>query len=250
MRFTIFEFDELDSTNTEALRRARENAPEGTCVTARRQTDGRGRHGRRWISEQDSGLYFSVVLRPGLPPTSLPLLTLMAGIAVAETLKELGTAPDIKWVNDILIDERKIAGILAEVAETASGTAVVVGIGININDDNIAADLRNIATSIIRETGKAPEPPVLVDMLQRHLGEWYGRLRAPHGSADIITSWQERSSYAFGKSVRAMVPHGSVEGVTEGLGPDGALRLRDEAGMMHVIRAGDIERLRAKASTD
>src|SRR5690606_31454803 len=129
-------FETIGSTNTEALEAARSGAAEGLCIIARQQTAGRGRRGRTWISEKDAGLYLSIVLRPKLEPRFLPLITLMSGIAVHETLTELGMQPDLKWVNDVHINGRKISGILAETTDTPNGTAVVVGIGINIRPGN------------------------------------------------------------------------------------------------------------------
>jgi BirA family biotin operon repressor/biotin-[acetyl-CoA-carboxylase] ligase len=121
MNITILRFDSIDSTNTEALKQARQGAAEGLCVVARQQTAGRGRHGRTWVSGCDAGLYASIVLRPKFEMRFFPLITLMTGVAVYDTLAELGIMPDIKWVNDILVNDRKISGILAETAETLMG---------------------------------------------------------------------------------------------------------------------------------
>src|SRR5436190_18936870 len=99
MNITVLTFDSLDSTNTEALKQARQGAGEGLCIVARQQTAGRGRHGRTWVSQKDAGLYFSIVLRPKIDTKSLPLITLMTGVAVHDTLQEFGVKPDIKWVN-------------------------------------------------------------------------------------------------------------------------------------------------------
>src|SRR5688572_14200132 len=107
MNITVLTYDTIDSTNTEALKQARLGADEGLCIVARQQTAGRGRHGRTWVSGKDAGLYFSIVLRPNLDTKFLPLITLMAGVAVYDTLQELGLKPDIKWVNDVLVDEKK-----------------------------------------------------------------------------------------------------------------------------------------------
>ena len=103
MNFTILRFDTINSTNTEAGKHARLGVDEGLCVIARQQTAGRGRHGRTWVSEKDAGLYFSVVFRPNIEPHFLPLITLMTGVSVYDSLKEFGVKPDIKWVNDILV---------------------------------------------------------------------------------------------------------------------------------------------------
>ena len=148
MNITILRFDTIDSTNTEALNQARAGAKEGLCIVALEQTAGRGRRGREWVSEKGAGIYFSIVLRPELELRFLPLITLMAGVAVHDTLSYAGLRPDIKWVNDILVNEKKIAGILAETTETPDGLAVIVGIGINIRSSNFPPELASTATSI------------------------------------------------------------------------------------------------------
>ncbi|MGH7784652.1 MAG: biotin--[acetyl-CoA-carboxylase] ligase, partial [Candidatus Binatia bacterium] len=154
MNFTLLRFDTIGSTNTEASRQAKRGADEGLCILAREQTDGRGRHGRPWISEKDSGLYLSIVLRPKIDARFLPMITLMSGVAVYDTLAEFGLKPDIKWVNDVLIGEKKICGILAETADTAQGLAVIVGIGINLTSANFPDEIADTATSIKHETGR------------------------------------------------------------------------------------------------
>ena len=127
MNFTILRFDEIDSTNTEALNQARRGADEGLCVVARRQTAGRGRHGRTWISEKDAGLFFSVVLRPAIETRLLPLVTLMSAVAVHDALETLYEIDcDIKWVNDIHVAGKKICGILAETAETPNRSRMLM----------------------------------------------------------------------------------------------------------------------------
>ena len=153
MNFTVLRFDSIDSTNTEALRQARLGAGEGLCIVARRQTAGRGRHGRMWSSPKDAGLYLSVILRPAMEARFLPLLTLGAAVAVSDTLSELGVEPDIKWPNDIFVNEKKICGILAESTDTDDGLAVVVGIGINLTSKKFPNDIRN-ATSLEDESGE------------------------------------------------------------------------------------------------
>src|SRR3954471_7220425 len=106
MDLTIIRYDTIGSTNIEAADHARRGAAEGLCIIAREQTAGRGRHGREWVSQPDAGLLFSIVLRPQMDQRSFPLITLMAGVAVHDTLKSFGLEPDIKWVNDILVDDQ------------------------------------------------------------------------------------------------------------------------------------------------
>ena len=253
MIIRVLEYDSLGSTNTEALEMARGGAAEGPCVIARAQTAGRGRHGRTWVSEPDAGLYFSIILRPSLPPESLPLITLMAGVAVHETLTELGLAPDIKWVNDVLIDEKKISGILAETTMTDRGLAVVLGIGINIRRTNFPPELAGRATSIedlVSKPEQIPSPAQLAAKLTETIRHFYAQLNAPGGAEATIVEWQSRSSYFSGKRVTVRSFDETLTGTTEGLEPNGALRLRKNDGEVVIIQAGDVEQLRADAAAD
>src|SRR5258708_10466029 len=137
---TILRFDSIDSTNLEALRQARTGAPEGLCIVAREQTKGRGRLDRSWQSPKDAGLYCSVVLRPTLETAVWPLLTLMAALAVSDALmKACSLRADIKWPNDLCVNDRKLCGILAETVDTETGSAAILGIGINLKADSLPA---------------------------------------------------------------------------------------------------------------
>lgn len=244
MNFTILRFDTIGSTNDEALRQAKAGAAEGLCVVANQQTAGRGRHGRNWASAQDAGLYFSIVFRPKLDPKFLPLLTLMTGVAVHDTLHELGLRPDIKWVNDVLVSEKKIAGILAEATETPAGLAVIVGIGINVTSANFPEEIADIATSIKAETQTVTFSGLEHSLVQ-FLGYFYDILIAQDGPASILNEWRKRSTYYSGKSVRITLENGSFDGVTDGLEPTGALRVRTPDGEIKFVNAGDVQRLRA-----
>jgi len=244
MNITVLRFDSLDSTNTEAANHARIGADEGLCIVARRQTAGRGRHGRTWVSEPDAGLYFSIVLRPRLQTRFLPLITLMAGIAVHDTLKELGLKPDIKWVNDILVDDKKICGILAETVETDAGLAVVVGIGINLKRSNFQPEIADTATSLERELSKNVGADEVITALTPYLSYFYTILDNGSGADEIVQNWRRRSTYYSGKSVRVVLEDGMLEGVTDGLEENGALRIRTLNGSVNIVQAGDVERLR------
>ncbi|MBX3296083.1 MAG: biotin--[acetyl-CoA-carboxylase] ligase [Acidobacteria bacterium] len=253
MNIRILTYDSLGSTNTEALEMARKGADEGLCIIAREQTAGRGRHGRTWVSEQEAGLYFSIVLRPSLPPESLPLITLMAGVSVHETLSELGLSPDIKWVNDVLIDEKKISGILAETTMTDKGLAVILGIGINIRRTNFPPELADRAMSIedsVSHPEQVPSSAQLATTLTDAIRHFYAQLTAPGGPEVTIGEWRSRSSYYSGKRVSVRSFGEMLTGTTEGLEPNGALRLRKSDGDIVVIQAGDVEQLRADAAAD
>ncbi len=245
MNITILRFDTIDSTNTEAAKQARHGADEGLCVIARQQTAGRGRHGRTWASEKDSGLYFSIVLRPKLEVQKLPLITLMAGVAVHDTLKEIGLKPDIKWVNDILVNEKKISGILAETVETPTGLAIVVGIGINLTPGNFTNEIAETTTSIENEVEKKISSDEIAEILTRYLIYFYDMLGQVEGRVGILRDWQKRSSYFSGKSVRVTLTDSVIEGITDGLEENGALRVKTADGSVKIVQAGDVTRLRS-----
>ncbi len=244
MNTTILTFDTLDSTNTAAIRQAREGAAEGLCIIARQQTAGRGRLGRTWISEKDAGLYFSIVLRPRIDARYLPLITLMTGVAVHDTLVEFGLRPDIKWVNDIHVNGKKISGILSETAETPDGLAVIVGIGINLRSSNFSPDIVDIATSLEQIVGKVPIEALTGSMI-KYLAYFYDVLQDTDGSFTIIDEWRRRSSYFMGKHVRVSVGKEMLTGMTDGLEWNGALRIKCDDGSITIVQAGDVENLRA-----
>lgn len=249
MNFSVLRFDSIESTNTEALKQARHGANEGLCVIARRQTAGRGRQGRTWISPPDAGLYLSIVLRPRIDPKRLPLLTLAAAIAVYDTLTTLGVKPDIKWPNDVLVNDRKISGILTETAETEQGLAIIVGIGINLSVESGPPELSASATSIESELGRSVPLSEIEQSLLEQFDKWYGTI-CESGPWNIIVEWTARSSYAHGKRIRAATSNATITGVTDGLEPDGALRILSTDGGLSVVHAGDIERLRTDEQFD
>jgi len=243
---TILRFDSLDSTNLEAMRQAKAGAPEGLCVVAREQTNGRGRLDRSWHSPKDAGLYFSIVLRPRLDASDWPLITLMAALAVCDALmKACSLRADIKWPNDLFINERKLCGILAETVETEVGPAAIVGIGINLQANSLPAAVSDLATSVETATGVRPDGTrVLVEML-RAIGERYDLLQSPQGSEHTIREWCANSSYAVGRQVRVALGNDTFEGTTRGLERDGALRVEVEGQKMRIVRAGDVTALRS-----
>lgn len=245
----ILRFESLPSTNTEALKRATEGAAEGLCVVSGEQTAGRGRLQRQWLSPKDSGLYFSVVLRPRLEQASWPLLTLMAAVAVHDALLEAcALKTDIKWPNDILANEKKLCGILAETVETPLGRAVIVGVGINLTDRSFPAELESVATSVEACTGRRPDLDDVLAALVRLLGKHYEALHESNGPDAIVREWCARSSYAQAKRVRVGEAGESFVGTTRGLERDGALRVETDhgeiKGEIRIVRAGDVTSLR------
>lgn len=244
---TIIRFDSLPSTNTEAARQASKGAREGLCVVSREQTAGRGRRERTWVSPKDSGLYFSVVLRPQLEPREWPLITLAAAVAVRDALEEAcALQTDIKWPNDLLASGRKLCGILAETVEGGAGRAVILGIGINLNNRAFPPEILSTATSIEEETGRAPDTEKLLGALTRQLARRYEELHAEDGAQTTLREWELRSTYSQDRRVRVQLAAETFEGTTRGLEPDGALRVETDAGQIKIIRAGDVTALRLK----
>lgn len=245
MNFTILRFDSIESTNTEALNQARRGADEGLCVVARHQTAGRGRHGRSWISGNDAGLFFSLILRPKIENRFLPLVTLMAAVAVFDALAGLyRLQPDIKWANDVHVNDKKICGILAEMCETKRGLAIVLGIGINLKSSNFPPDLTESATSIEAETGENPNAEQLLENLTEQLANYYRMFEAETGAEKIRGEWARRSSYFAGKSIKVALENETLYGITDGLAENGALRVRLAGGAVKIVQAGDVQRLR------
>jgi BirA family biotin operon repressor/biotin-[acetyl-CoA-carboxylase] ligase len=246
----IRHFPTTDSTNRVALDLAEHGASEGTTVIAEAQTAGRGRLGRHWHSPPRANLYASVILRPSVPLAQASQLVLVGAVAAQKAIESCydgppETAPRIKWPNDILLGTRKVSGTLVETA--SSGELVrhlVLGIGINVNlaEKDLPEEIRGIATSLAIACG---HPVSRVELARRLFGEIeaaYVRFRQ-EGFARLALEYADRSAL-WGRTVRVTLPEGTVEGVAEGLDPDGALRLRLPSGITERILAGDVQLLR------
>lgn len=225
---------------------ASEGAPEGLCVVAREQTAGRGRLDRRWVSPKDAGLYFSIVLRPQFQQSDWPLLTLLAAVAVHDALFEAySLEADIKWPNDLLVNEKKICGILAETVETKKGRAVILGIGVNLTEHSYPEALALEATAVETVTRQSAQLEVLLTTLITALAKYYSVLNATAGRESIIAAWSQRSSYAEGKMVSVIESDDSFVGTTRGLESDGALRVETSEGKIKIVRAADVTTIRS-----
>lgn len=244
---TILRLETIDSTNLEAIRQAKAGAKEGLCIVAREQTAGRGRLDRTWQSPKDAGLYLSLVLRPAIEMNSWPLLSLMSALAVSDALvRACSLKPDIKWPNDVCVNDRKLCGILAETIETPAGPAAIVGIGINLQRTVLPDDLRQTATSIEEVTGSEPDTEKALSDLLKAFGERYDTLQSRDGCEHTIREWCASSSYAYERRVRVMLENGTFTGTTRGLDIGGALRVEADDGQIRIVRAGDVTALRAQ----
>jgi BirA family biotin operon repressor/biotin-[acetyl-CoA-carboxylase] ligase len=237
----IVHYFRTDSTNDVALTLAAQGAAHGTVVLAEEQTAGRGRLGRSWYSEKSSGIYASIILRPPLEPAAAPVLTLLAGVATQQAVSSTTRLPvDIRWPNDLLLNGKKVCGILTEMsAELDRLHAVVLGIGLNVNHREMPPELKEIATSLRMEGRKSySRAQILVAML-KELERKY-RLLLDEGSAAITRAWAAASTYAKGKRIRVHSGVGEFLATTLGLEPSGALRVRREDGREESLVAGEI----------
>jgi BirA family transcriptional regulator, biotin operon repressor / biotin---[acetyl-CoA-carboxylase] ligase len=237
----VFHYFKAGSTNTIAFELGQSGEPSGAVVVAEEQTAGRGRAGRKWHSEKTTGIYVTVLLRPGISPMLAPLITLVAGLAVRDAvLEETGLAPDLRWPNDLLLGGKKFCGILTEMhAEPGRVHFVIVGIGVDVNHSAMPADLAAIATSLRMATGKTHSRLLLLVRLLRNLETYYNRF-LEEGPESIVARFAEVSSFARGKRVRIATAGGSYTGTTDGLEPNGLLRVRRNDGRIEVVVSGDV----------
>lgn len=232
------DLDHCESTNDEAARLARAGAEHGTIVTARTQSGGRGRQGRAWHSPDEGNVYVSCILRPGLAPDRVPPITLAAGLAVSDTVNSAGASSSLKWPNDVLVSDKKIAGVLTEMSTRgATLDSVVLGIGVNVGVRAFPPALADIATSLHLELGdRAPDTGVVLDSLIEALESWLDRFFVG-GVPAVAAAWQLR---AAPRPISAMVEGRLISGYARGLDHDGALLLESADGVRHRIVAGDV----------
>jgi BirA family biotin operon repressor/biotin-[acetyl-CoA-carboxylase] ligase len=228
-------FSSLDSTMTVAARLAREGCASGTVIGADEQTAGIGRHGHSWHSEPAAGLYVSVVLRLALGPESLPAVMLALGLATQQAIAEVTClAPDLRWPNDVLLGEKKCAGILAQF----EGDAVIAGIGINVNHSGFPEDIAPIATSLVLN-GASASREELLPALVRAVESWCGVL-INDGPAAICDAFARASTYTQGRRVVVDQDNFVLQGVTGGLDRSGFLLLRQDNGTVTKIMSGGV----------
>lgn len=241
----IYHFFKTDSTNRVALELGHAGEPEGAVVVAEEQTAGRGRAGRAWHSEHAAGIYATLLLRPRLAPVQAPLLTMMAGLSAHAAIQaQTGLTVDLKWPNDLLINGKKVGGILTEMhAEPGQIRFVIVGIGLNVNQEKFAGELGAIATSLRLETGKTQSRLELLVRLLREFENDYNQFLR-EGAASITKKFVAISSYAQGRRVRVTNGAESFAGTTAGLGPEGLLQVRRDDGAVVTVIAGDVTEAR------
>jgi BirA family biotin operon repressor/biotin-[acetyl-CoA-carboxylase] ligase len=210
---------------------AAKGQPHGTAVVADIQTAGIGRHGHSWHSEDLGGLYLSIVLRLPLASPSMPVLTMALGLAVQRAVNDVAqVATDLRWPNDVMLSERKLAGILVQ----AAGDALIAGIGVNVNQETFPLDLAAIATSLRRETGLEFSKD---DLASRIVAESlrYAALLSEKGRLEILRRFEASSTWPRGKAVEI---DGRIRGVTAGLDENGFLLVQTPDKLETVIAGG------------
>lgn len=222
------------STMKDAAALAVRGEPHGTAVVAEEQTAGIGRHGHSWHSEMGGGLYLSIILRTALPAEVLPVLTMALGLAAQTAVNEVADVScDLRWPNDLLLNEKKVAGIMVQ----AAGSALIAGIGINVNQTEFPEELKNIATSLLLETGLEKSKETLQDrMLAEALR--YAKLLEERGTAPILKQFEARSSYVRGKAVHVTMGDKAISGITAGLDDKGFLRVQTSDGIETILAGG------------
>jgi BirA family biotin operon repressor/biotin-[acetyl-CoA-carboxylase] ligase len=241
----VYHFFKTDSTNRVAFELGHAGEPEGAVVLAEEQTAGRGRAGHAWHSERATGIYVSILLRPKLAPVQAPLLTMMAGLSAHAAVEAVtGLVVDLKWPNDLMIRGKKAGGILTEMhADPGAIHFVVVGIGLNVNQERFPGELANIASSLRQETGKPQSRMELLVRLLREFESDYNRF-VREGVASVVKRFEVLSSYAHGKRVRITNGTESFLGTTVGLGPEGLLQVERDDGRVVTVIAGDVAEAR------
>lgn len=238
----IVYFRETDSTNIRAKLLASHGAPEGTVVVAEEQTRGRGRRGRSWFSPSGEGIYTSIILRPSISPHEAPGLTLMASVAVAETLLSMTSLKvNIKWPNDILINGRKIAGILTEIStEMDRIDYVVIGVGVNVNTprENLPPDIKDIATSIFMETDR-PFPRIALIRAYLEWLEIYYETFKTKGFKPVLNRWKHLSDI-IGRRISVDLIDRVRIGEVLNVDKEGFLILKEHGGAVERIMSGDV----------
>lgn len=242
----LHHFELISSTNDHARELAEEGAGHGEVVIADSQTGGRGRRGRPWVSPPGLNAYFSVILRPELPPARAPELTLLASVAICDALRQANVPAAIKWPNDLLVQDRKIAGILTEMASEPERVHwAVIGIGVNVNAaaTDFPPELRDVATSVLLERGEPAPRALFVAACLTALESWLDR-HAEEGFEPVRLAWRERSA-TLGREVTVKTDGREIVGRAEDIDAAGALLVRTDEGIQRIL-SGDVIHLRTQ----
>ena len=234
----VYYFDNVSSTMDIAMQLAAKGAAQGTIVLAESQSKGRGRLNRGWISPKYKGIYLSLILRPDILPNDAPILTLLAAVSACEAIKDsCGIDCYIKWPNDILVNNKKLGGILTELnAEMDEIHYAIVGIGLNINTDK--KNLLSGAVSLKELKGESVNRLQVLQSMLRHIESNYLLFQKKGGGA-IIDKWR-RFSDTLHRHVRIVSHKEQIEGQAVDIDKDGGLLVREQSGFTRKVMAGDV----------
>ena len=234
-------FDATDSTNIQARRLAEAHAPHGTLVVSDRQDGGKGRRGRSWASPSGVGIWMSLILRPEIAPSSASMLTLAAALAVREGIQEeTGLSPLIKWPNDLVLNGKKICGILTEMStELMEIQYVITGIGINVNQKEFPPEIRDTATSLSLEAGRSFRRSSLIAAILKAFEKDYAAFLKT-GDLSLLLEEYNACLVNRGKEVCILDPSGEYRAVAEGIDESGSLLVTLPDGTRREIISGEV----------
>ncbi len=232
--------EQVDSTNEEAKRQAEKGAPDGTLVAAAEQSAGKGRRGRTWISEKGTGVWMSLLLRPDFPPECASMLTLVAAMAVEKGISRVtGVDGQIKWPNDVVIEGKKVCGILTEMStEMECIHYVVVGIGINVGTEEFPEEIRDLATSLYLSTQKKVKRAVLAAAVAEAWEFYYEQFLKSGDLRFLMEEYNERLVNR-GREVKVLALDGGYMGISQGINEKGEL-LVETGGMVRTVISGEV----------
>jgi BirA family biotin operon repressor/biotin-[acetyl-CoA-carboxylase] ligase len=223
----IISFKSIKSTMDYAKSLAERDEPEGTVVIADYQSKGRGRFGRVWMSEPGKNILMSIIIRPSIPLEKFGLISFLSAVSVAEAIEKIADVKvNTKWPNDLLINGRKVSGILMEASITADkGDFVILGIGVNVNQEEFPKEIKNYATSLLIETGKYYDRVVLLQEILRSLESNYLKVNQTYDFTEIMKKWKEKCSM-LGKEITLIHAGKTINGTAVDVDSKGFLKLK------------------------
>lgn len=235
-------FSIIDSTNQYAKRIGEDGAPEGTLVIADEQTAGKGRSGRHWVTPPKTAIAFTLLLRPTLPPSRISMVTLVMGLAVCNAIQDLYHLPvGIKWPNDVVIEGRKICGILTEMSAEMDGVHyIVIGVGINTNLTTFPDEIRDVATSLQLQLGHPVDRAEVLCRVIELFEQYYEKFEKDGDLRELQEIYNEEL-LNLNERVRVLDPKGEYTGTALGIDPEGQLLVRrDDTGEVVKVWSGEV----------
>lgn len=233
--------DEVDSTNTWAKRAGEDGAPSGTVTVADVQTKGKGRRGKSWVTPRGTTIAMSLLLRPEFGPEQASMLTIVAGLSVAQAIAgETGLEAQIKWPNDVVVAGKKVCGILTEMsAQMGYIEYVVTGIGINVNTKEFAEEIKDVATSLFLESGRMYSRAALIAGVLKRFEQNYGRF-LESGDLKLLLEDYHKHLINCGKEIKVLDPKGHYSGISHGINEKGELLVERTDGTVTRVFAGEV----------